>query len=179
MSDKKISSPVLRVGLRYGAIGAVLCMVFILSLYYMQKHPFLINPFLDPRIPVFVVMLLFALKETRDYYQQGTLYFWQGMMGALVFTVVCASLCWASILGFAALTPNFVDSFIVQALEQTRAFSPQDIDRIGKETFEQSLQELKRADRYFLAGRYFIQSFVISFFISIIISVILRRQPQN
>lgn len=179
MFNKLIKSPLLFAGARYGAIGAVLCMVFLVSLYFMNRNPFLINPFLDPRIPVYVVMLLFMLKEVRDFYFQGTLYFWQGMIGAMIFTLVCACLCWVLIMGFAAIQPDLVDNFIVQALEQTRSFSTENINRIGKETFDQSLLELKRTDRYFLAGRYFFQSFIISFFISIIISVILRRQPQN
>ena len=86
MFNKLIESPLLLTGARYGAIGAVLCMVFLISLYNMGRNPFLINPFLDPRIPVYVVMLLFMLKEVRDFYFQGTLYFWQGMIGAMINT---------------------------------------------------------------------------------------------
>lgn len=177
MFTKLIKSPLTVVGIRYGVIGSVLSMGFVISLYYLNRSPFLINPFLDPRIPVFVVMLLFMLKEVRDFYFGGTLFFWQGMIGGWVFTIVCASCCWFLILGFAALQPNVVGNFIAQALEQTQSFSSEDIERIGRETFDQSLQELKRTDMYFLANRYFFQSFIISFFISIIISVILRRQP--
>ncbi len=169
------TSPLLRVGVRYGFIGAVLCVGFMIALYYMGKHPFLINPFVDPRIPVFAVMMLFFLKEVRDFHQGGTLYFWQGMIGGFLFTVVCAMGCWLGILAFATFNPEFVSDFISLALTQTKAFAPEDIDRIGKEVFAQSLEELKNADGYFMASRYFFQSFIISFFVSIIVSIVLRR----
>ena len=177
MLKKIMSSPLVNVGVRYGAISAVLCMAFLISLYYMGKHPFLINPFVDPRIPVFGSMLFFALRETRDYHQGGTLYFWQGMIEAFLFTLVCATLCWAMLLAFATLVPTFVTSFVSMALEQTKGFAQGDIQRIGEETFKRSLEELKQVDRYFMASRYFFQSFIISFFISIIVSVIVRQTP--
>lgn len=178
MLSKIFTAPLVRVGLRYGVIGAVLCVGFVIVLYYMGKHPFLINPFVDPRIPVYAVMLLFMLKEVRDFHQGGTLYFWQGMIGGFLFTVVCALLCWLGIVAFATTDPGFVSGFVSLALDQTKAFSADDINRIGKETFAQSLEELAQADRYFMASRYFFQSFIISFFVSIIISIILRRTPK-
>jgi len=90
-----------------------------------------------------------------------------------------ARLCWAGIVGFATLVPDFVHNFVELAEEQTKNFSAEDINRIGKETFEQSLKELKQADRYFMAQRYFFQTYIISFFLSIIISVVLRRTPKE
>lgn len=172
------ASPLVKVAFRYGVIGAFLCMGFVCTLYYLDRHPFLINPFVDPRVPVFAVMLFFGLKEVREYYLGGTLYFWQGMIGSFLFTLVCASLCWLMLIAFATVEPGFVQRFVTQAIEQTKAFSAEDIDRIGRGTYEQTIQELEKADRYFMASRYFFQSFILSFFISLIISVVLRRQPN-
>ena len=177
MASTFLKSPIVRVAFRYGAISGGLVLVFVLTMYYMDKHPFLVNPFLDPRIAVLGFMLFFGLKELRDYYQSGSLYLGQGMVTAFLITLVCAALCWCGIVAFASLDENFVASFISQATEQTRSFTTEDIDRIGKEAFEQSLAELQKADKYFMAGRYFFQTFVISFFISLIVSVILRRAP--
>jgi hypothetical protein len=101
------------------------------------------------------------------------------MIESFLFTLVCATLCWAMLLGFGTWVPEFVTSFVSLALEQTKGFAPEDIQRIGEETFKQSLEELKQADRYFIASRYFFQSFIISFFISIIVSVIVRRTPAE
>jgi len=179
MLNKFLASPLVRIASRYGALGAVLTMLFVISMYYMDVHPFLVNPFLDPRIPVLAIMLSFGLKEYRDVIQGGTLYFGQSMVMCFMITVVLALLCWAGIVGFATLVPDFVHNFVELAEEQTKNFSAEDINRIGKETFEQSLKELKQADRYFMAQRYFFQTYIISFFLSIIISVVLRRTPKE
>lgn len=167
-----------RVAFRYGALSGLLVMGFVVSLYYIDKHPFLINPFLDPRIAVLGLMIFFGLKELRDFYQSGILYFAQGMVTSFLITLVCAAICWSGILMFATLDGGFVTDFIAQATEQTRSFSAEDIARIGKETFDQSLAELQKADREFMAGRYFFQTFIISFFVSLILTVVLRRTPS-
>lgn len=178
MLHKFFASPFLRVALRYGAISGALTMIFLLSMFYMDKHPFLVSPFVDPRIAVLGLMLFFGLKELRDYYQGGSLYFGQGMVTSFLATVVCASICWAGINGFAAVEKKFVTSFVAQATEQAKAFTDEDIQRIGKETFDQSLAELQKADGPFMAGRYFFQTFIISFFVSIIVTIILRRTAE-
>lgn len=177
MWNKFLASPIIRIASRYGAISGGLVLVFLLSMYYMDKHPFLVNPFLDPRIPVLGLMLFFGLKELRDYYQSGALYFGQGMVTAFLVTVICAAICWCGIVVFASVDENFVTSFITQTTEQTKSFTAEDIERIGRVAFEQSLAELQKADKYFMAGRYFFQTFIISFFISLIVTVILRRTP--
>lgn len=178
MLNRFFSSPLLRVALRYGALSGLLTMGFLVSLFYLDKHPFLVNPFLDPRIAVLGLMLFFGLKELRDYYQGGGLYFGQGMVTSFLATVICAGICWAGIMGFASLEEKFVSSFVAQATEQAKSFTPEDIQRIGKETFEQSLAELQRADKTFMAGRYFFQTFIISFFVSIMVTIVLRRTME-
>lgn len=178
MLNSFFSSPIVRVAFRYGAISGILVMVFVVSLYYIDKHPFLVNPFLDPRIAVLGFMIFFGLKELRDYYQSGSLYFAQGMVTSFLITVVCAAIAWSGILMFATVDNGFVTTFIAQATEQTKSFSAEDIARIGQETFDQSLAELQKADKQFMATRYFFQTFIISFFVSIILTVILRRTPQ-
>ena len=84
MLSKIFRSPLVRVCARYGIIAGVLCILILISLFYMGKHPFLVNPFLDFRVPLFGVLIFFALKELRDYYQDGVLFFWQGTAGSLV-----------------------------------------------------------------------------------------------
>ncbi len=178
MWDKILSSPLVRVAFRYGAVSGLLLMVFLIAMYYMGRHPFLINLFLDPRIPVLAVMVFVGLRELRDYHLGGTLFFAQGMGTSFLLTIVCATLCWMGLLGFATFDPQFVADFISQATEQTKAFSPEDIQRIGKELFDQSLQELQKADKYYMARRYFVQTFIISFFVSVIVTVIVRRTSE-
>lgn len=168
----------LRVPLRYGVVAGFLGFALLLILYYTNHHPFVIPVFVDFRIALFAIVFTFALKEIRDYYYDGILHFWQGMLATLVITLVFALITSMCLYLFAASNHEFVQSYINLSLEQVKAFADEDIDQLGRDVYESGIASLKEADAYFLATRYFVQSFIISFFLSIIISVILRRQPK-
>lgn len=168
-----------KVSVRYGLLSGLLGSLLSIALFYMGHHPLLAPPFLDFRILLFAIVIFFALKEFRDFHNKGILYFWQGMMGGLSITLGFAPIASGLLYLFAQWNATFVEQYINLSLEQIKNFSPEDIERIGKTTFDQSLEALKQADAYFLASRYLVQSFVLSFFITIIISVILRNQPKQ
>ncbi len=170
--------PLVEISVRNGAIAGILGMVLFLILYYLGRHPFLIPIFLDFRIILFSVLIFFTLKEFRDYFQEGVLYFWQGMMMSLLFTIVFALIALPVIWGFGVWKTEFVSSYISLTLEQIRTIPPEIVKRIGKEAYELNLKSLPLTRASDLTLLYFWQSFVISFFLSIIISVILRRQPK-
>ena len=170
--------PLVEISVRNGAIAGILGMVLFLILYYLGRHPFLIPIFLDFRIILFSVLIFFTLKEFRDYFQEGVLYFWQGMMMSLLFTIFFALIALPVIWGFGVWKTEFVSSYISLTLEQIRTIPPEIVKRIGKEAYELNLKSLPLTRASDLALLYFWQSFVISFFLSIIISVILRRQPK-
>lgn len=163
--------------MRYGLVSGVLGFIILLILFYTDHHPFLIPVFLDYRIIMFSIVFVFALREVRDYYQDGILHFWQGMMSSLLMTLSFTLVACSALYTFALAVPEFVTTYINLSFVQVKAFSADDIDRIGREVYEEGVKSLQEADAAFLASRYFVQSMIISFFISIIISVILRRQP--
>jgi Protein of unknown function (DUF4199) len=171
--------PLVAVALRNGAIAGVLGFILLIGLYYLGRHPFLIPVFMDFRVVLFGVMLFFSLKEYRDFYRQGYLLFWEGMVLAALFTVIFAVIAATLLFAFASWRTEFVSSYITLTQEQMKGIPPEIIDRIGKATFEHNLEILPTTRAIDLAVLYFGQSFVISFFISIIISVILRRQPKQ
>lgn len=168
-----------KVSVRYGLLSGLLGFVLSIALFYMGHHPLLAPAFLDFRILLFAIVIFFALKEIRDFHNKGVLHFWQGMMSGLFITLIFSLVASGLLHWFAQWNPAFVEQYISLSLEQINNFSPEDIERIGKTTFDQSLEALKRADAYFLASRYLVQSFVLSFFVTIIISVILRSQPKQ
>lgn len=171
-------NPLIKVPVRYGIIAGVLGAILVAGLYYMGRHPYLIPVFFDFRIVLFGVFIFFSLKEVRDYYQEGVLYFWQGLIGSFLFTtsfaIVASTLIGLFILAF----PEFLSDYIALSLEQLRGLPQDVIDRIGKEVYERNLQLLPSTNTTDLASLYFWQSFMIGLFISIILSVILRRQPK-
>ena len=179
MIRELIQSPLVKVSLRYGAIGGLLCFGFVISIYYMGQHPFLIYPYFDFRIPVFAFLLFFCVKEIRDYDREGSLSFFQAMMSCLIFTFVFATIASGLIWIFCVAQPEFLSSFITEATGQIKALPPDIVERVGKEQLERNLNALPLTHGSDLAIDYFGKSFIMSFFISVIISVILRRQPSD
>lgn len=168
-----------RVPLTYGLIAAVLGPIVYIALFYIGDHPATIFPLLDFRILLFAALFYFSLRDLREYYNDGILYFWQGMIACLVVTMVFAVGASIGVYLFARYNPEFISSFIQLETKKLDSASAEDIAKIGQDTYEGFRQSLQRVDSAFMARRYFIQSFGISFFVSLIISVILRRQPAN
>lgn len=168
-----------KVSIRYGAAAGILAFFVLLIMYYVGPHPLLTSPFLDFRILLFGIFIFFTLKEFRDHYQGGILYFWQAMIGGwtviLIATIVTSLLLWL----FGIWDKDFVESYIAQAITYLKSFPQKDIDRIGKEIYDRNLNALPATNIFDLTQTYFMQGIVIGFFVNIILSVILRRQPKN
>jgi hypothetical protein len=172
-------SPLVLVPARNGLIAGVLGFCLLLVLYFMGKHPFLFMIFFDFRIFLFGIFMVFTLREIRDLHQEGIIFFWQGMIANLLFTIVFAFITSGLIWILCFLFPVFLSDYVTTAVEQMKAIPAEAIERIGKSEYSRNLEYLSATNGYILAKHYVKQTFVISFFISIIISVILRRQPKN
>jgi hypothetical protein len=171
--------PLFQVPLKYGAIAGVLGAALVIGLYYIGPHPFLIPVYLDFRIFLFGVFIFFTLKEIRDFYKGGILYFWEGLIGSFIFTTAFAVIAAAGMIVFILIVPDFLQSYITQSIEQLKLLPPDIIERIGKDVFERNLEILPATNGFDLALLYLLQSFMIGMFISILLSVILRRQPKT
>lgn len=168
-----------KIALRYGAIGGAIGSIALLVLFYMGRHPFLLPVIFDFRIILFAVFIFFALKEFRDYYQEGILYFWQGMVGSYVLIItsggIGAFVTWI----FASWNDRFISSYVQTLMEQFTKNAAELVERVGKEAYEQQLLRLPQTTAGDLAADYFLKSIIIGLFLTIILSVILRRQPKT
>jgi hypothetical protein len=165
--------------LRNGWIAGVLGFILLISLYYLGRHPFLFPIYFDFRVILLSVFIVMTLKEFRDDYQQGILYFGQAMMGSFLFTFIFALVTSLLVWVFCLIIPEFVTLYIKTAMEQLTSIQPAVVEQLGKDEFERNLNKLPATNGIDLAVDYFGKTFIISFFISIIISVILRRQPKT
>jgi hypothetical protein len=168
----------LKVSIRYGAAAGILAFILLIIIFYLGQHPLLISPFLDFRIFLFGIFIFFTLKEFRDHYQAGILHLWQGMFGGLMLVLIATALASFLLFLFGSWNEGFVQSYIVQMTAYVRSFPKEDIDRIGKDTYERNLNALPTTNVFKLAITYFMQGIVIGFFVNIILSVSLRRQPK-
>jgi hypothetical protein len=170
---------VVKVALRYGSLAGITGWVLLLILYYIGRHPVLIPVYMDFRIVLFVVFIFFTLREIRDYYQNGVLYFSQGVFSSLVFTICYATLASFLLHIFMQLEPDFLNDYIRFSVETVKSLPTETIEKIGKDAYNRNLELLPQTDIWDLTLLYFFQSLLISLFISIILSVILRRQPKT
>lgn len=171
-------SSLIRLSIRYGIIAAALSSVLMVAMYYMGTHPLTVG-LMDFRILLYGVFLFFFLKEFREDYQQGGLYFWQGMVGSFFMITVAGTLSSLTLWLFSEIDKNFIPSYIKVVTEYLNTFSQEDINRIGKDVFESNLKSLPATNAKQVAGKYFVQSMMIGFFVSIILSVILRKEPKT
>ena len=175
----KKPSPLLSIGIRNGVIAGVLASVLLMATYYMMnRHPLMVSPFTDFRILLFGVFIFFTLKEFREDFQEGVLYFWQGMIGSLIFIIVTATIASLLLLAFCTYESAFIPDYVKAMTDYLKTFPPEDIERIGKDIYDRNLEQLPSTNGKQLAGLYFMQSIMIGFFVSIILSVILRKQPK-
>jgi hypothetical protein len=170
---------IIKVSLRYGVIAAIIGFGILVALYYMGRHPFLIPVYADFRIILFGIFIFFTLREIRDYYQNGVLYFAHGILASALFTASYAILSSIAVFAFAVAVPAFVNEYVDLQLRLLKALPADVIEKIGKEVYLKNLAALPSTKPWDLALLYFSQSFLISLFLSVILSVILRRQPKT
>lgn len=167
-----------KVSVRYGVLAAIIGSSLLIGLYYLHRHPFLIPVYVDFRILLFGVFIFFTLREIRDYYQNGYLYFWQGIFASILFTSVYAIVSSLVVYVFVSAVPEFLNDYIDLSIRQLKSLPADIIEKIGKDVYLRNMAALPSTKGSDLALLYFSQCFLISLFISVILSVILRRHPK-
>ncbi|HEY9489701.1 MAG TPA: DUF4199 domain-containing protein, partial [Chryseosolibacter sp.] len=131
--------PLIKVPLRYGVIAGLVGFGLLVGLYYMGRHPLLIPVFLDFRIILFGVFIFFTLREIRDYYQNGILYFWQGIIASLLFTACFAFIASLALYLFVQAAPVFLSDYVNLSIQQLKSLPSPVIEKIGREVYERNL----------------------------------------
>jgi hypothetical protein len=175
----RVMKALAKVSIRYGVLAGLIGSALLIGLYYLGRHPFLIPVFMDFRIILFALFILFTLRELRDYYQGGILYFWQGILAAFIFTLCYAVVSATALYIFMMAVPAFLSDYVSLSIQQLKSLPPEVIQNIGKPVYERNLEMLPATNSADLSFLYFSQSLMISLFISIILSVLLRRQPKT
>lgn len=173
----KIRNPIFTVPFRYGTLAAVLSIILFLILYYAGKNPLLIPPFLDFRILLYPIILVFAIRDYKENRNEGILHFWQGMSVGIQAVVISSFFMAIFILIFGGLIENdFVPEYIRLMSEQIHHLDQKVIESVGEEAINKSLELLPSTHIFDLALDYFIKSLPYGLFLTIIISLILRKK---
>ncbi|MEJ2004258.1 MAG: DUF4199 domain-containing protein [Cyclobacteriaceae bacterium] len=172
--------PIVRVPLKYGFFGGLLAIIVLGFLFYFgSNHPQLFPVFLDFRILLFAVFIFFSIKEFKDYYQAGTLHFWQGMIVGITCYLSISIFVSIAIAVFGSVEEEYVDRYVSEISAVLSENSTAIIEKVGEESFRTQMEALPLTTVYDLAIDYLLKSMFIGLFLTIIISVILRRQPKS
>ncbi len=173
--NKQLSQKAIKLGLT----GALMNIIALIVLFYIGKHPLLLNPFLDARWPLYGLFIFFSLKFLRDD-NGGILHFWQGLtLGFLVYLIM-AQMAAVFIAIFASIeNTQFLSTYISVAIEQITLNKEALIQsNIDEKTLTDALQILPTTTANNLAFDYFLKSMPIGLILTLLLSILMRRKEE-
>ncbi|EMR04576.1 DUF4199 domain-containing protein [Cesiribacter andamanensis] len=166
--------PLFTTGLKYGLAGGGISIGLFLSLWLLKENPLdSLRLFDFILIPLFV---FFTLKEVRDYHYRGRLHYWQGMTAGFV--------CYASLAAVSAIFIYIFLSFadtdlLMRHQNENLAVLMEDpekwIGQVGKQAYEQALEEVRNLTAADLALDDFLKKTLIGLFITGIITLFYKK----
>ena len=172
----KASSQLIQVAIKMGLLGALMSIISLLILFYLGRHPLLLNPVLDARWPLMGLFVFFALKMLRDQ-NNGVLHFWQAMLLGFLVYMIMAQMAAAFIAIFASIdATHFMSSYIAIATEQINVNKADLIDKLGEKTVTDALAMLPNTTASNLAFDYFLKSMPIGLILTLLLSTLMRRK---
>ena len=173
----KLQKNLIQIAIKFGLIGAVMNILALVVLFYIGKHPLLLNPLLDARWPLFGLFIFFSIKMLRDE-NEGILHFWEGLsLGFLVYLIM-AQMAAAFIAVFGAIeSTQFLSTYIAVEMEQINANKEALIqNNIDEKTLTDALKILPDTTANNLAFDYFLKSMPIGLILTLLLSVLMRRK---
>lgn len=172
----KNANPLFYVPLKFGLYGSLINIIAILMLYYFGKHPLLLNPLFDARLPLFIIFIFFSLKTYREQYNEGVMHFWQGMTVGVVNYMSMAITVALFIQIFAGIeSTGFLSEYVQLVTDKIMANKESFIESIGQKTFDDTLKQLPATTALHLAADFLLKSMPVGLFLTIILAVLMRR----
>lgn len=158
-----------------GLIGSALVAASILILFYLGRHPMLLNIVLDVRIPLYGIFIFVSTKMYRDYHNAGELHFWEGMTTGFLTYSVMAVVSSLFILVFAGIeSTGFLSEYVRLASIPLEEHKDIFIENFGEEVYKETLLQLPKTTAWDLCRDYLLKSMFIGIFLTIILTLALR-----
>lgn len=173
----KLQKNLTQVAIKFGLMGAVMNILALVVLFYLGKHPLLLNPLLDTRWPLFSLFIFFSIKMYRDE-NGGILHFWEGLViGILVYVIMAIGGVFFVYIFSEIKSTFFLSEFIRIKTEQLIENKEMYIDSkfIGEETYNQAILGLPNTQAIQLAYSYLKQSILIALLPTILLPILMRR----
>ena len=176
----KTKNPLFLVPSKYWLVGAVLIIIALLVLYYLGRHPLLLSPIMDARIPLYALIIFISIKVFKDQHNKGVMHFWQGMTIGMIVYIHMAFGAALFIYIFSEISStNFLEEYIRIATGQLVLNKDSFIETIGERTYIDTMAQLPKTQAIHLAVDYLLKSMPIGLFLTIILSVLFRNKPTS
>ncbi len=175
----KLKNNLLQIAIKFGLMGAVMNIIALLVLYFIGKHPLLLNPLLDARWPLYGVFIFFAIKLLKEE-NGGFLHFWEGLAVGFLVYLIMAQMVAAFIAVFGSIeSTHFLADYIRIAMEQiTKNREALIANNINEKTLTDALAILPTTTANNLAFDYFLKSMPIGLILTLLISTLMRRREE-
>ncbi len=138
------------------------------------------NPLIDIKFFDFIILpifLFFAMKDFRDYRNNGILHFWQGMtIGVLSYLTLAVFSAIFIVLFLNFIDVELVDLYITDRIEIIDLKKEEMINQMGEETYNRSRIDVLNTSSSILSLDDFLKKCLIGLTLTIPIAVILRRR---
>ena len=168
----------LKTSLKY----ALLSGVFMVLIYHLS-FKIGVNPQVDPGHMVFDTVLIglfifFGIKEYKDRFNKGILFFWQGMtIGFYIYSIATIFFILGQVLYYnfsADAVINYKEA-ATNLLENQKQFY---IDKLGVQVYREQVKAIEERTVTGLLLDELGKKLLAGFFITPVISIILRKQPN-
>jgi hypothetical protein len=166
--------PMLRNAIRYGLAGALLSILALLLMYFIDRNPLFYGRYFDiVLIPAFVI---FSIRDFKIQQNGGILHFWQGMStGIIVYLIIAIATAIFIILFTYIISPELFDAYIENRLELLETKKEHIIQTIDEESYHLTVEGLRNTKAWHLALDDFLKKSIIGLFLTILFSIIFRK----
>ena len=166
----------LKAALPFGLYGGGLCFLGFLTIYFLGIEPISMNLIIGYLVtPVFV---FFGVKNFRDNFNGGNLYFGQGMtVGFFTYTII-ATLSALYILGSIQIDQELFTTFRqinLELMSENKAILQ---EKLNVEAYEETYANISKMSIFDVALNDFLRKIFPGLFFTIIISIILKRNVE-
>ena len=173
----KTKNPLFLVPFKNGVAGSLLNILALLVLFYLGRHPLLLSPIFDTRLPLYALFIFVGFKVFKDEYNDGIMHFWQGMTLGMILYILMAILTSTFIFIFSEIeATKFLSEYIRIATGQLMANKEIFIESIGEKTYVDTIAQLPQTRSIHLATDYLLKSIPIGLFLTIILSILMRNK---
>jgi hypothetical protein len=170
---------ILKVSARFGGVAALLSITLFSILYFAGKNPMFIPAYLDFRLLLFPIFLVFSIRDFKEYRNNGVLHFWQGFsVGILIVLIISLAMTLYILILGGWIDPSFTQKFITGTMQNIQHSKENIIAQVGVAAYNKTLELIPGTTLYDLAFDYFLKSLPLGIIITILISLVLRNNTN-